>query len=333
MSEYTRLLPELRAWYSRGWSNGWPTPLTEHPSSNMRAKGSNPPPIDANVALVRDVFIESTNGHKLRLLVVRPVGGGEKKTEALVSFHAGGGVSKSPEVNAGIYSFMAERGITVISVDYRLAPEHRLPASPEDADAAWEYVTSARGAEELQIDSDKLGLLGSSFGGFLAGGLAQRLIGKPGAVQPKLIILDGAMLSDPTVAFGGESPQIAKYYHVWTTENDRDVAVHLDSGEATKNSLSPLNTLRSMTKSDVSRLPEHFINIAEFDSLASGEYEYGRLLLDAGVATDVRVWRGTVHVFPTLVPKAQVSQRAMLDWVAAFKEACIDVQEQGQAHL
>ncbi|KAH8919912.1 alpha/beta-hydrolase [Atractiella rhizophila] len=316
-SDYPRLLPELREWYSQTWSSGYST--KEHPSKNMRAFPVKFSALEETVARGENTYIQGGDGQDLRLWVVRPTGVTATGV-TLLSFHAGGGVSLAPELNNGLYSLLAEHGITIVSVDYRLAPEHPLPASPKDAYAAWSFVTSADGAKQLNIDPKRVGLLGSSFGGFLAGGLSQRLAKQEGGINPFIVILDGSMLSDPLNAWKPEQGELAKYYHIWTTANDEDVTHHLDSPEANKQALSPLNTIRSLSKEELSRLPPHFINMGELDSASAGDYEYGRFLLDAGVPTDVRVWRGTVHIFPTFVSRAEVSKRTVRDWVEAIRD-------------
>ncbi|KAH8917992.1 alpha/beta-hydrolase [Atractiella rhizophila] len=316
--DFPRLHPELRQLYATVFAAGYPAPISSHPSQHLRLIPVPSDPIPSSIAKTENVEIPGGDGQPLRLVVVRPVNAGLEKVPAVMSLHSGGGVAFAPEFNFGVYSVFAQQGVAIVSVDYRLAPEHRLPASPKDAEAAWKYITSPDGAERLGIDTKKLGVLGSSFGGFLAVGLVHKLAQDKSAIKPKLVILDSPLLSDPTVPFAAEHGELKKYYSVWTTQNDADLSVHLDSSTATRKALTPLNTI---SKIAASSLPPHYISVAEFDSLSKGQMEYGFLLLEAGVPLDLKVWKGTVHIFPTIAAQLDIGKKAIMEWIEAFKLA------------
>lgn len=110
------------------------------------------------------------DGPKLRLY--RPAGLGEPAA-ALVYFHGGGGVVGDLESHDPLCRYLAAKaGVVVISVDYRLCPEHKFPAQIEDAAAALEWTRS--NADMLGLDAARIGAGGDSAGAYLALLMASR---------------------------------------------------------------------------------------------------------------------------------------------------------------
>jgi acetyl esterase len=100
----------------------------------------------------------------------------------------------------------AELGAVVVSLDYRLAPEHQLPAQHQDADAAWAWLTS--NTEGLGIDPDGLVICGDSAGGQMTATLCQRLrdAGQPQpAVQAMIYPLTDATATDGSIVSCADS--------------------------------------------------------------------------------------------------------------------------------
>lgn len=127
------------------------------------------------VASVRDIEIDGP-ASTIGLRVIRGVEG-DRAPPCLVYFHGGGWMLGSPESHEGICRALALAArCCVISVDYRLAPEHPFPSAVEDAVAAFRWIASNTNA--LQIDGDMLALGGDSAGGNLATILA--LMGRDG---------------------------------------------------------------------------------------------------------------------------------------------------------
>ena len=106
--------------------------------------GNPPPPQPVSVAAVRDVAIP-TRGGPLPARIYTPPGPGPHS--ALVYFHGGGFVALGLDSHDGVCRYLcAGSGSVVVSVDYRLAPEHRFPAAAEDALDATRWVATALAA-------------------------------------------------------------------------------------------------------------------------------------------------------------------------------------------
>src|SRR6185503_19848961 len=116
--------------------------------------------------------VEDADADGVPVRIYRPVETEEKST-ALVYFHGGGFVAGSVDVYDPLARAFAKRaGCVVISVDYRLAPEHPYPAALDDAWTATKWVSA--NADELGLDTWKIGVGGDSAGGALAAICARR---------------------------------------------------------------------------------------------------------------------------------------------------------------
>jgi acetyl esterase len=92
----------------------------------------------------------------------------------MIFFHGGGGVAGSADIYANMCCrYAVESDVTVVNVDYRLAPEHKSPAAIMDAYAALKYVV--KNADKLSIDKYRIGTFGESGGGWVTTGLGMLL--------------------------------------------------------------------------------------------------------------------------------------------------------------
>ncbi|MGE3817867.1 MAG: alpha/beta hydrolase, partial [Isosphaeraceae bacterium] len=122
------------------------------------------------VGRIEDHTIEGPGGPiRLRLTVPK----GEGPFPALVFFHGGGWVCGSLFSHDHLCRSLTQAsGVAVVSVDYRLAPEHPFPAAVDDAEAATRWV--AERGRSLGLDPDRLAVVGDSAGGNLAAVVARR---------------------------------------------------------------------------------------------------------------------------------------------------------------
>jgi acetyl esterase len=191
-----------------------------------------------------------------------------------------------------------ELDVVVVSVEYRLAPEHPFPAPAEDCYAA--LVWFAAHATELGVDPARIAVLGDSAGGGLAATtalLARDRGGPPLAMQvlvePELDDrLDTHSMRTGADTVGWDNAQAV---HSWR--------YYLGDAPATRYAAPG-------RMDDLTGLPPTFLSVNELDCLRDEGLAYAQRLLIAGVPTELHCWPGAFHGFATLVPTAAVAIRA-----------------------
>jgi acetyl esterase/lipase len=226
----------------------------------------------------------------------------------LLYLHGGGFTVGSLESEHGRAVTVArEVGAVVVSVDYRLAPEHPFPAEIEDCYAAlqWFHGTAA----DLGVDPARIGVMGSSAGGGLAAGLAllARDRGGPALCFQYLGIpeLDDRLATPSMVAFV-DTPLFNRPAAEWSW------AHYLSGVDEVSQYAAPARA------TDLSGLPPAYVSTMEFDPLRDEGLEYGMRLLAAGVSTELHSFPGTFHG-SMIVPTAEVSRRELDEAIAVLR--------------
>lgn len=237
-----------------------------------------------------------------------PAGGGSGA--ALVWFHGGGWVIGSLDTHHVLCcDLAAASGATVVSVDYRLAPEHPYPAAVEDAVDA--TVALATGAAGPGVDPGRLAVGGDSAGGHLATVVARRLrdLGGP-PLQAQVLVYP---VTDQA-AGDGEHPS--------RTENGEGYVLTAatmafftdcfvpDPARRAEPDASPLRA------QDLAGLPPALVITAQYDPLRDEGEAYADALAAAGVDVTAERHDGTIHLFVQLAG-TQACRRA-IDQVASF---------------
>ena len=236
------------------------------------------------IGTVRDL---SADGVPVR--VYRPAGVPDAtRLPALVFFHGGGWVIGDLETHDVLCrQITAASGVSVIAVDYRLAPEHKFPAAVDDAWAATRWV-AAHGAE-LGVDGRKLVVGGDSAGGNLAAVVA--LLARDAGGPP----IAGQVLIYPVTDLGAEAQSYTDFADGYslTRESMRWFRAHYLAGPRDGDDwrASPLRA-RSL-----SGLPPALIVTAGFDPLRDEGAAYAMRLRDADVMVDYVCFGGMVHGF------------------------------------
>ena len=218
---------------------------------------------------------------------------------ALVFFHGGGWVICNLDTHDGICRSLANgASCVVVSVDYRLAPEHKFPAAPEDCYAATQWV--AQNAAELNVDASHIAIGGDSAGGNLTAVVAQmaRDRGGPHLVF-QLLIYPATDFRMNTVSIEENATGyfLTKDDMIWFTNH------YLNSEEDKMNPLaSPL------LASDLSGLPPALIITAQYDPLRDEGELYGQKLREAGVPVTISRYEGVIHGFFGSIPSDRGKQ-------------------------
>jgi acetyl esterase len=232
---------------------------------------------------------------------------------ALMFFHGGGFVICNLDTHDRTCRSLANAsGCVVLSVDYRLAPEHKFPAAAEDAYSATRYV--AEHASEFGIDPGRIAVGGDSAGGTLATVVAMMARDRGGpALKFQLLVY-------PVTNFTEHATQSERDYghgffldeelmdwfadQYFATEADR----HLPYG-------SPLKA------SDLRGLPPAMVMTAECDPLRDQGEAYADKLRAAGVAVELKRYDGMIHPFLSLAGIVDAGRDAIKDSAAAVRQA------------
>jgi len=264
-----------------------------------------------DVARVEDRSIPGPDGGDLPIRIYWP----QITAEALpvvVFFHGGGWVIGGIDSHDGQVREMVNRtGAVYVSVEYRLAPEARFPAAPQDCYAATEWV--AANAASIGADAARLGVAGDSAGGNLAAAVAQmaRDRGGPAIAHQLLVYPCCDMHSDawPSHTENGFGYFLTKESMDWFYDQYADVA------ERANPYASPIMA------DDLSGLPPACVITAEYDPLRDEGEAYGARLREAGVACEVHRYDGMFHGFFAMtmaIPGAVAAQETA---AAAVKTA------------
>ena len=224
-------------------------------------------------------------------LAYRLYGPASDATESLpgfVFFHGGGMVGGSIETHDLVAAALAQTtGCRLVSVDYRLAPEHPFPAAIEDAIAATQWVSEQ--AASLGIDPERLVVGGDSAGATLAAVVCQEALRGGGpAIAAQCLIC-------PVLDFEDTSPsreEFAENHLLEMTTLEADLALYLPAGvERGDPRISPLRATR------FGGLPSAIIHTAEFDPMRDEGNAYAGKLVAAGVAVEHICHDGMIHNF------------------------------------
>jgi acetyl esterase/lipase len=232
----------------------------------------------------------------------------------VVWMHPGGWVLGSIELEDIMAREVAKNvGCAVVSVEYRLAPEHPYPAPLEDCYAVLKWVASD--GKKHGIDARRIAVGGSSAGANLAAGVAL-LARDRGEVSLSFQMLIYPALNDRNIAQVG--PNVAENLF-WSRENMlMSWQAYLENRQATAD--VPIYAAPTRAR-DLSRLPPAFIAVGGLDMFLEECLDYAARLTVAGVNTEVHVYPGAFHAFDAFAPLARVAQRFVADRNAALARA------------
>lgn len=250
-------------------------------------------------------------GGKIPLRIYKPTGGAETKP-GIVFFHGGGFVLCNLDTHDTTCRQLA-RGTDsiVVSVDYRLAPEAKFPAAPEDCYAATQWT--AFHARQLGIDASRIAVAGDSAGGNLAAVVALMSRDRGGHLPVHQLLIypvTDFAFETPSYVANGEGYFLSTDMMRWFWHH------YLESDDEGANPLaSPLRA------QNLAGLPAATVLTAEYDPLRDEGRAYAQRLAAAGVPTQYTNYDGVFHGFFGMTEQLPRARQAVDEACAALRKA------------
>jgi acetyl esterase/lipase len=300
--------PELATFLTRMQEHG-PFNLTTQMLPRMRELEMSEQELDDNLRTRglerRTVAIPGHDGDPISLGIIQRTGrtGRTGTAPCFFTIHGGGMMFGHYLGNLDSYDeWLLTHDVVLITVDYRLAPEHPDPYPVQDCYAG--LVWTAEHADSLGIDADRIVLVGQSAGGGLAAGTALLARDRKG---PQLLaqILISPMLddSDSTVStqqidgIGIADRAMTRFgwdAYLGDRRGGTDVSIYAAPARAT----------------DLSGLPQTYIDCGSAEVFRDETVTYASRLWEAGIPAELHVWPGAFHGFTSMMPQAELSRTA-----------------------
>jgi acetyl esterase len=225
----------------------------------------------------------------------------------VVYLHGGGWAGGScDDIDTPVRALANKSGCAVVSVDYRLAPEHKYPAALEDCYAAVRWAST--NGERFGWDGRRLAVAGDSAGGNLAAAVALRARDEGGpTIRLQVLIypvLDHDYETESFRQFGSTSGVLTRTDMTWFRCHYLSHPDQLD-----------LPYVSPGRCSDLSRLPEALLIVPEVDPLRDEALHYALRLQDAGVPAEAKVYKATIHGFWQLGAVLEHGRRRSTTWL------------------
>lgn len=235
-----------------------------------------------------EVLVDYVHHGQAESKLYRPASGGSGA--ALLWIHGGGYLFGHPKQDDPVCrGFVQELGLTVVSVNYRVATTHPFPAALDDCISAWDYLQD--NAENPDLDPRRIAIGGQSAGGGLAAALAQKLLDR-GGNQPIAQVLFCPMLDDRTAT---RTELDGQRHFVWTNHNNRSAwkrYLNQDAGLTR----APEYAVPARRES-LRGLPPTWLGVGTLDLFYEEDVIYAGRLQEQGVSCDLKVTQGAPHAF------------------------------------
>jgi acetyl esterase len=293
---------------ARSYTNSLPP--VEAREFNRRSAQATMPSRPIPMARVEAMTIPTEAGGLGARFYVPPNLPGGTPPPLLVYYHGGGWVIGSLETHDGVCRFLAEAaGVAVLSVDYRLAPEHPFPAAIEDA---WDaFAWAAENAATLGVDPTRIAVGGDSAGGNMAGVVSLRARDEQGPTPAMQLLIY-------PVTDSADDPRsrnlFADGFLLTKADMDHFEGYYLPvSGQADDPRVSIYKA------PDLSGLPRAYVATAGFDPLRDEGEAYALRMREAGVTVALRRYPGLIHGFANQTAVSRSSRTAMLEIAGALR--------------
>ena len=263
---------------------------------------------------VENTFIPGQDDRtKIRLRIYKPVSS-VAPMPVLIWLHGGGYVMGKPEMDdRSCIDYVHRLGITVVSVDYRLAPRHPFPAGLDDCASALQWVGA--NSDRLGFDPQRIAVGGNSAGGGLAAALVQ-LARDRLEIKPIFQLLVYPMLDDRTVlrtdiddrsniAWDQKSNRFGWESYLAKPCGAEDVPAYAVPAR----------------RQDLAGLPPAWIGVGSLDIFHAEDVAYAQRLIECGIECEMKVVAGGFHGFDVFNPKLPVVQDFRQSQILALKKA------------
>ena len=280
----TALDPDVAAYLDQR-SAGWVPMHVAGVEASRTALASLPRRTGPEMAHVEDRVLPGPHG-PLPVRIYRPTA--DSGLPAMTYFHGGGMVIGTIDDFDVLARFLAAAsGAVVVSVDYRLAPEHRYPVATDEAYFATQWLAAS--ATELDIDASRIAVAGDSAGATLAAGVALQTRDEGGVpLVFQLHIYAGIDRDDtrPSVLEFADGPIITAGDFAWAKN-------HYLGDDPSRDHPYGVPSLAT----DLTGLPDAIVVTASHDPSRDSAEEYGVRLRDAGVQVALLRYPGVAHGF------------------------------------
>ncbi|MFF2081619.1 alpha/beta hydrolase [Kitasatospora sp. NPDC058162] len=251
------------------------------------------------------------DGNRIELRVYTPTGEGGAPLPGVLYCHGGAFITGDLDTADGnCREICLGGGAVVVSVGYRLAPEHPYPAGLTDCYAALGWLQAH--AADLGVDPDRLAVSGRSAGGCLAAAVAlmARDRGGPPLIHQLLLI--------PVLDDRCDTPSA----HSVTDHRVLNRPTALTMWQTYLGPADPTAPYAVPSRADdLSGLPSAYVMVAENDPLRDEGIDYARRLVEAGVSTELHLVPGAFHLFEGYAPDSALARRTTEHWMAALHGA------------
>lgn len=315
MSEYA-IDPELQPMLAMDADGGLEEPVKARKGmAKMMARLAAD--MDESGIRCKDFSIKAQQGHDIPLRLYQAEN--DPQAAAILLIHGGGFVAGNLDTEHGMgVELCRHLGITCLSVDYRLAPEHPYPAGLDDCYDAFQWLWQQ--AAELGVEQDRIAVMGQSAGGGLAAALTLRChqdktddAAKPCYQFLGIPELDDRLTTNSMRRFV-DTP-------MWNRpQAELSWAYYLGDGFTPGDENVPV--LAAPARASVEQLrglPPTAITVMEFDPLRDEGIAYAQQLLAAGVSVELHLYPGTFHG-SAMMATAAISLREAADRRAALRK-------------
>lgn len=262
---------------------------------------------------IKNINIAASDGNtNVRLRIYQPVNP-SLPTPVLIWMHGGGQIIGKPELEDTIcIQFVRELGVSIVSVDYRLAPKYPFPAGLEDCYSA--LIWAKDQAQSFGFDTSRIAVGGTSAGGGLAASLAQ-LAHDRKEVSLVFQLLTYPMLDDRTVLRtdidDSNSPTWSHKANKFGWESY--LGKNYGAQQLPKYAVPA-------RRSDLSGLPKAWIGVGTLDIFFDEDTAYAQRLKDAGIACDLEIVQDAFHGFDAFDQNIPIVQEFRKSQLAALKK-------------